>query len=442
MQLNSLPFLFYFLPVMVLVYFLIPARFRMAALAAGSLVFYWFACGGKPLPFLMLIALTLFSYFAGILLFKKRKRLIFAAVSAVPVAALIFFKYFGGGRYLPAGMSFYVFQMLAYFCDISRGEMLPESDIVNFGASVVMFPKVLSGPICPPGELKRQTRAPQVTLENLHLGLQDLIAGLAIKVLLSDKIAGVWARAGVVGYESLSVPFAWLALFSFAFRLYFDFWGYSMMAVGLGRMLGFELPENFLQPYSSRSVSEFFRRWHASLGAWFKKYIYIPLGGNRHGTARMILSLAAVWLLTGLWHGNGLGFLIWAGMIFGVIVGEKLRWGKFLERHKVFSHVYTVTVILISWVPFAAGAAGGAATLLGRLFGIGGYMPPRDVAVFAKSYIVPYIFCFLFATPLPDYLWKKARGHFVTDIALFPLFWYCVYTLATSASNPFYYFQF
>lgn len=443
MQFNSIEFLYGFLPVFMVIYLLARGSWRNAVLTAGSLLFYWFATGGNVLAISMLVVATVTVYFAGRLLENHPKGWLLGFFLVVMGGGLAVFKVYHGGIYLAAGMSFYLFQMAAYLIDIYRGRMLSEPNFLRYCSQMVMFPKLLSGPLVNPQTLRVQSVQAKPTYDRFHDGLQELIVGLGLKVLLANRLGGLWSQAAVIGYESISVPFAWMALLAYVMRLYFDFYGYSLMAVGLGKMLGYDLPRNFMEPYTSRSVSEFYRRWHVTLGAWFREYIYIPLGGNRRGEFRTIFNLAVVWLLTGLWHGIGGNYLIWAGFIFLCVVMERLWLGKVLEKTKLLCHVYVVFVIVLSWVPFAIGDWNQLVLFLGRLFGILGHTANgQDYLIWGQSYFGLLIAGAVCATSLPKKLWEKVRYHTVTDILLVILFWVVIKLIATAAQDPFLYFQY
>lgn len=443
MQFNSIEFIFYFLPLFLAVYYLAPDRWRNGVLFLSSLLFYWMACGNRLWCLGLLVGLTLFTYVIGLLLRRTRGKWLLALVLAALAAVLLFFKCYDGGKLLPAGLSFYLFQMIAYLIDVSRRRTPAERNLLAYGAQTAMFPKLLSGPLMEPKKLYLQSKNPCFCGQTFHLGLQELILGLALKVLLADRLGGLWSQAGVIGYANISTPFAWMALAAYAMRLYFDFYGYSLMAVGLGHMLGYHLPMNFLEPYSAKSVSEFYRRWHATLGAWFRNYIYFPLGGSRKGMGRTILNLCVVWALTGFWHGVGGNYLLWAGLLCLLIINEKLWIRKLLNRSKVLCHLYTVFVILISWVPFAIGDWGSMTVFLGRLFGAAAGVPnARDYLIWGKDFAPLLAAGIVFATPLPKFLWKKVRKYAVVDVILFALFWVVVFFIATSAQDPFLYFQY
>ena len=443
MQFNSIEFLFYFLPVFLLAYYKLPRSWRGSILLLGSVAFYLLNCGDQYWMAGLLAGLTLWTYGVGRWMAKPGRGWLLP-VSLIPMTGLlVFFKLYEGGSRLPLGISFYLFQMAAYLADVYRCKIQPENNLIVYSGKLLMFPKLLSGPLADPKELSGQEADWDHPTEKLHRGLQELLLGLCMKVLVADRLAGLWSQVGVIGYESISAPFAWMALLSFCLRLYLDFWGYSLMAMGLGRIIGFDLPKNFDDPYTSKSVSEFYRRWHVTLGAWFRNYIYIPLGGNRKGTLRTLLNLAAVWLLTGLWHGVGPGYLIWAGILLFFIVNERLWLGKLLEKAGFLAHIYTVFAILFSWIPFAIGDTMQMVTFAGRLFGqLGTTLNPLDFWIWGKEYMALLGIGVLLATGLPGKLWEKIREKKIADVLVFLLFWVVVYGIATMEQSSFFYFQY
>lgn len=443
MQFNSLTFLFNFLPLFLAVYYIVPVKWRNFVLVVGSFVFYGLGCGGNFWWLKLLAGLILVTYLMGILLQRFRKGWLLGAELLVLFGCLMFFKRYDGGNLLPAGLSFYLFQMAAYLMDIYRMMIPAEGRFIRYAAQCSMFPKLMCGPLMEPAVLTEQVRKRQFQCSEFHRGLQELIAGLGMKVLLANRLGGLWSQAAVFGYESISVPFAWMALVAYALRLYFDFFGYSLMGIGVGRMLGFQLPENFLEPYSAKTVGDFYRRWHATLGRWFREYVYIPLGGNRKGMIRTLLNLGVVWLLTGIWHGNGGNYLIWAGFLCLMIILERLFLGKLLNRSRVICHIYLVLIILLSWVPFAIGDFSRMTVFLGRLFGVGGAgLNPRDFLLWGQRYLALLLAGVFFATPVPRRLWGKLRHYLLFDVLLLVLFWVSIYFIATAAQDPFLYFQY
>ena len=443
MQFNSTLFLFCFLPVFLIIYYLVPARWRNIPLLLGSILFYAVNIADSLWMFLPMAALLLVAYFVARNMDKIRTGGIFLLCMVYMLFALVFFKVYRGGMFLPVGMSFYLFQISAYLFSVHKKKIPAERNLLRFATQIFLFPKLLSGPIVDAKALQEQTAQRLYSSDDFHKGLQELIIGLAMKVLLANRIGGLWAQAGVVGYDAVSPGFAWIALLGYVIRLYFDFYGYSLMAVGIGKMLGFHLPQNFDDPYAARSVSEFYRRWHITLGAWFREYVYIPMGGNRKGTGRTILNLLFVWLLTGLWHGIGGNYLLWAGIIVLAVILERLWLGKWLQKSRVLCHVYTVFVIFLSWVPFAIGDWSDMWAFFGRLFGLGGeVVNPLDFVGQCKRYVWLLLAGIVFATPWPKMLFRKIREHWAVDMVLFILFWICVYFVATSAQDPFMYFQY
>ena len=455
MQFNSIEFLFYFLPLFLVVYYFCPKRMRSAVLILGSLFYYALASNGNYWWVAILVAITVLAYFAGLTLSKPRRGYVLALYLSALAGVLVFFKLWNSGRYLPSGMSFYLFQIAAYLIDCyiphytpryeTRREPRhrPDKNFLSFFSQIVMFPKLLSGPLMNPAELSAEHQNAKTGSGNIRDGLQLLILGLGFKVLLANRVGGLWAEAGVAGYNYISVPFAWLALIAYSMQLYFDFYGYSLMAMGLGKMLGYDLPRNFDSPYTSKTVSEFYRRWHITLGRWFRDYLYIPLGGNRNGTAATVFNLAVVWLFTGLWHGVGGNYLLWAGFLFVLIVNERLWFGKLMKRSVVFCHIYVVFVILLSWVPFAVGDWNDMVIFLGRLFGLSGNtVNNMDYIYSGMEYLPMLVGGLIFATSWPRKLWEKIRHSFAADILILGLFWIVVYYISTAAQDPFMYFQY
>lgn len=442
MQFNSIEFIFYFLPLFLAVYYIVPSKLRSAVLLVGSLVFYALSSNGNYWWVALFAACTLLCYGAGLTLRGNHKKVLLTVYLTLLALLLAFLKVYSGGRYLPAGMSFYLFQLAAYLIDVFREKVRPQRKLIHFSSRIAMFPKLLSGPLMDPVQLHTNKRI-RKKYQNIHDGLQLLILGLGLKVILANRMGGLWAQPAIVGYDSISAPGAWLALVAYTMQLYFDFYGYSLMAMGLGKMLGFELPRNFDNPYASKTVSEFYRRWHVTLGLWFREYVYIPLGGNRGGTIKTILNLAVVWLFTGVWHGVGGNYLLWALFLFVMIVLERLFLGKIMKRSVLISHIYLVGVILISWVPFAIGDWDQMVIFLGKLFGIGDtVVNPQDYISWGESYFGLMAAGVILATPLPEKLWKKIRHSTVADILLVVLFWICIYYISTAAQDPFLYFQY
>ncbi len=441
MQFTSISFLFHYLPIFLVLYYIADVRFKNAVLLIGSIVYYGLAVEWAVMPMAVLILITLLTYVAGLAIERKPLRWLFPLMIVTLACVMIFFKCVDGGKLFPVGMSFYLFQVTAYLVCIYQGKLNAEKNIIRYGAQVMMFPKVTSGPLCDPVQLQEQTKDRSVTAKDFHKGLQLLILGMAMKVLIANRVGSLWNQASVIGYDSLSAPFAWLSLTGYAMKLYLDFFGYSVMAMGLGRMMGFHLPKNFDDPYTAKSISDFYRRWHASLGLWFRNNVYIPMGGNRKGTLRTILNLLVVWTFTGLWHGVGGNYLLWAGILAFFIIIERLFLRKFLDKSRVLCHIYTVFVIMVSWVPFAIGDWNLMLIFLGRMFGIGSAAGMTgDFTYWLKDYAELLIPGVLIMTGIPGKIWYWIENSWLADVICFILFWFCVYFIATAAQDPFAYF--
>lgn len=373
MVFSSIVFIFFFLPAVLLVYFIAPSKLRNFVLLLFSLLFYsW----GEPIYIFIMLFSTVFDYCNGLLIqrfqFVHRNgmaRIVLICSIVVNLGILGFFKYsdFIVGNInllagvnlplrnlvLPIGISFYTFQTMSYTIDVYRQEVCAQRNIINFGTYVTMFPQLVAGPIVQYKDIEPELNSRQITVNGFSYGIKRFITGLGKKVILANNVGLLWEQISGRTLSGLSVCEAWLGAVAFTFQIYFDFSGYSDMAIGLGEMFGFHFKENFHYPYSARSITDFWRRWHMSLGSWFKEYVYIPLGGNRRGLRRQVLNILVVWCLTGFWHGASWNFVIW-GFYFGVLlIIEKGFLLKYLSGHKAFSHIYTMILVVISWVIFA-----------------------------------------------------------------------------------------
>lgn len=390
MLFSSITFLFLFLPVTVLIYYLVPQKTRNLVLLIASLFFYaW----GEPVYVVLMILSILLNFFCGKDIGKKRadpvrakRSLIFAVVMNVLI--LGFFKYYGllmetlnvlfpyeipyRELALPIGISFYTFQELSYLIDIYRGNAKPQQRLLPFALYISMFPQLIAGPIVRYVDIEAQLLNRVMSMRKFGQGVMYFIVGFAKKVVLADSIGVLYEQITALPIGSFSVLTAWVGCLAFAFQIYFDFSGYSDMAIGLGKMFGFEFRKNFQYPYIAKNIGEFWRRWHISLGTWFREYVYIPLGGNKCPASRHLLNLLIVWALTGLWHGAQWNFLVW-GLYYGVIlILERYVWGRALGRLPVFvQHIYTFVLVLIGWVFFFSPSLGAAMDYLGVMFGAG-----------------------------------------------------------------------
>lgn len=461
MSFSDLKFIFYFLPLFFAVYYLVPVWCKNLLLVLGSIGFYFLGAGLRDT--LLLAAVVALHYGIAramdVACHRLRKALLILALAA-DLLCLTYFKYtpfllenWSGltGQViavpkiiLPLGVSFYLFQSMGYLIDVYRGEPA-EKNPVLYAAFTLAFPQLTMGPILRWHNWRDALRQRHVRRMDVADGFSLFIVGLCCKVLLADQLAPMWALLDRIGYAYLSTPLAWLGAVSYSLQLYFDFSGYSIMAMGLGQMLGLYIPRNFDAPYASRSVSEFYRRWHMTLGAWFRDYLYIPLGGSRHGKARTALALSVVWFFTGLWHGASWNFVLWGVVLLAFILLEKFCIGGFLERRRVLSHVYLLFVIPQTWVIFRITNLRELGAYFGRLFpffGSSSVVSAQDVVGPLRSYWWLLLLCIFFSLPQPRRFYEKYSRTLWIQLPLLLLFWVCVYFIATSSGNGFLYSRF
>lgn len=455
---GSLEFLFRYLPVFLLIFCIVPHKYRDFVLFLYSLVLYGM---GEPGYVFLLFGMTAVNYLFGRSLEKirqpdgtesgknqKRRKNLFRIAIACNILLLVYFKLsnvFDTNFLLPVGISFYIFKSISYLTDVYRVEIDVEDSFIRFGAYLCNFTQIVSGPIMRYRDAQKGLKYGKVTPEGMEAGLKTMVLGLCAKVLIADRLAILWNDICTIGFESISTPLAWLGAVSFSLQLYFDFAGYSLMAVGIGEMIGLPMIQNFHYPYAARSVSEFYRRWHMTLGSWFKDYVYIPLGGNRRGTARTLGNLLAVWLLTGFWHGSSFNFVIWGLLLFFFIMLEKLWLGKFLKRHILFSHIYLLLVIPLTWIVFAVKSLPEIGVYFTRLFPFikaGTAVNPADfgkeIGIFAPT-LAAAVF---FSIPAVGKWYEKHKNSAAVVMILFVLFWFAVYQIANAGNNPFMYANF
>ena len=450
MVFSSFEFLFRFLPVFLMIYFIAPEKFRNLVLFAGSIVFYTY---GEAAYVLLLLASVVVNYLIGVEMNSLWARgsdisrwvLLFTALF-YDFGMLFFFKYSGMTEKLPLGISFYTFQIAAYVMDVYWKKVPEERSFINLGTYLTMFPQLIAGPIVNYAEVNKNLRKRTVTFAEFEQGIRILIIGLGAKVIVADRIGMLWNSVQTIGFNSISTKLAWLGAMAYSMELYFDFSGYSMMAIGLGKMLGFQIPVNFRFPYISKSITEFWRRWHITLGRWFRDYVYIPLGGNRRGKGRTLFNLFVVWSLTALWHGADYNFLIWGGMLLGLMFIEKLFLYPYLEKSKVLSHLYLLLVVPVTWVAFAISDVHQLGIYLARMFPVvrieTGVINPQDFMNYLQDYAGLLLIGAIFSTPLPAKIYGRIKNSVVGTFAVAVIFFLSVYYLAISENNPFLYFNF
>lgn len=458
MVFSSIVFLFRFLPVFLILYFLAPKRMRNLVLFFGSLVFYaW----GEPVYIILMLFSTLSDYIHGRIIEQKRLEgqkqaagmWLFSSL-AINLAMLGFFKY-SGRVSLPIGISFYTFQTMSYTIDVYRGETKAQRNIIAFGAFVSMFPQLIAGPIVQYKTIADALGRRRETMLDAAYGIRRFVIGLAKKVLLANQIGLLWTQLSAVPLQEMTTAGAWLGAVCFAFQIYFDFSGYSDMAVGLGALLGFRFPENFHYPYLSKSITEFWRRWHISLGTWFREYVYIPLGGNRRGIGRQLVNILIVWALTGIWHGASWNFLCWGLWFAFFLILEKMT-GFFLRQRKlcipnvaaaILGHAYTLLVVLIGWVIFAFDSPSQIMGYLAVMGGIAGSGTSNAMVWYelgSQSGLL--VLLILGSTPIPARLVRRFLPvpvqSVLESVFLAGLFLLSVAFIVEASYNPFLYFRF
>ena len=450
------------MPAAFAIYYLVPRRFKNFTLLVLSLIFYsW----GEAKYFPIMIASIVVDYTASGLIESHRDNKLICRLGLIysmvfNLGMLGFFKYtnfFVGNLnalfglslptisfVLPLGISFYTFQTMSYTIDVYLGKVKAERNIIDFGAFVVLFPQLIAGPIVRYTDINRELKERQINLPQIQDGIKLFILGLGSKVLIANNVGALWTEIEAIGagegFLSISTPLAWMAVFAYSLQIYFDFSGYSLMAIGLGKMLGFEFPKNFDFPYISRSFGEFWRRWHMTLGAWFREYLYIPLGGNRVSKPRLYFNLFVVWAATGFWHGASWNFVFWGLFFFVTQVVERMGFRQFLDRHRIFSHVYVIFFLLLSWALFAVTDLGMLGDLFTRMFvPVGGV----DWIYYLRNYIVVFILGTVLSTPALKGLYMRLEKNNVFCLIFFgAIFLASTAYLVDATYNPFLYFRF
>lgn len=457
MVFSSLLFLFFFLPLVLIIYYISPKNIRLAILFIASLIFYaW----GEPVYIILIIFSTLVDYCIGFLIYKfsnsKFKKIFLLIVSVtINLSLLGFFKYSNFliniinyifknnfnmlDISLPIGISFYTFQTLSYTIDIFRNKFKPQKNIIAFGAYVSLFPQLIAGPIVTYESVENDiNNKNRENILKFNEGVCRFIEGLSKKIILANNLGYLFETLKSSDLTTMSTMTSWLCILSYFFQIYFDFSGYSDMAIGLGKMFGFNFNENFNYPYISRSISEFWRRWHISLGSWFKNYLYIPLGGNK--VKFKYLNLLIVWIFTGLWHGANLNFLLWGLYFFIIIMIEKLFLIKYLNKYNILSRIYTLFLILIGWCIFVFEDINYLILFLKKMFSVNLFIDNYFLYYF-KNFLLYILIACLFSTPIMKNL-KLKLPQFISNTFLILIFIISISFIVNSSFNPFLYFRF
>ena len=468
MVFSSLTFLFVFLPIVLLIYYISPRPLKNFVILLFSLIFYaW----GEP-KFIFLIILSILINYIGALQIVKnssdteKRKFIFITLLLIDISILFFFKYYGfiissiGSLFgidlvirdipLPLGISFYTFQQISYIIDVYTKKTKVQKNLINFAAYITMFPQLIAGPIVKYNDIESQLKNRNENLTQFSSGVHRFIIGLGKKVLLANSIGAIWSEIKVIPLNEISILTSWIGIIAFALQIYFDFSGYSDMAIGLAKMFGFEFLENFNYPYISKSVTEFWRRWHISVGTWFREYLYIPLGGNKKGNLIQIRNLFVVWFTTGLWRGASFNFIAW-GIYFGVILFiEKIIFKNILNKLPSFlCHIYTLILVLIGWVIFDMNTLSSAMEYISIMFGLSNNLVVDKLSLFILSNnIVILLIGIICSTTLLPNVFKKLRcslkksNIFIIISMYLIIFILSISYLVGESFNPFLYFRF
>lgn len=462
MVFSSLTFLIYFLPIVLVVYYVVPQKLKNTVLLIASILFYAY---GEPKYIILFLISILFSYIFGILIdgakSGKLKKLFLIFGILLHVGFLVYFKYidFLIGNInlifnlkidlvnvaLPIGISFYTFQIISYLVDVYKGKIKVQRNIIKYATFVAMFPQLIAGPIVRYEDIKKSLDKKEINLKNISNGIERFIIGLSKKVILANLL-GTFCNVYLQSKEPTMI-FSIFYSFACFMQIYFDFSGYSDMAIGLGKMLGFSYPENFDFPICSKSITEFWRRWHITLGMWFRDYIYIPLGGNRKGVIRHLINIFVVWALTGLWHGASNVFIVW-GLYFGVIlVLEKYVIKKVLDKiPSIFSHIYTIILVLISFVIFNSNTITDAFLVIKNMFGIGCDFINKESFYYISSNFILFLVSAVLCTDILKRVLKFKKieriVNIIKPVIYFSLLIICISFITVESFNPFIYFRF
>lgn len=447
---SSFGFLLYFLPLFLILYYLVKAEYRKAVLFFFSLAFYSFGEGGLVL---IIILSSIVNYHLARNIVGKRQ--LFIAGIIINTLMLVVFKYTSAIGHQLLGISFITFRAIGLLVDVYRTDAPVPDKYIDYGAYIFAFPLISMGPITSYKNSDFRLSIKQLSLDNIEEGLKLLVLGMSAKLLLADRVGILFNDIRTIGFASVSPLLAWAGAFAYSFQLYFDFAGYSLMAKGLMHMMGVAVMDNFNFPYISLSMTDFWRRWHISLGTWFKEYVYIPLGGNRGGRRKTYINLLIVWVLTALWHGLGPNFLLWGLIIYLLILLEKSFLLQHLNQHKVLGHLYMILFIPLSWAVFSVTDTAELTCYVVKLLPFLSYMgigtallegvetiPAESVISLLKDYYYLFICCILFSVPLCKRLYDKHKDNPLIIVLLIGLACLCLYRITVSTANPFMYFDF
>ena len=465
MVFSSTDFLLWFLPFCTVVYLLARKQSKNLVLLFFSIVFYAYGSMETPAYLYLILISVVVNWIVGMLIGREdRFKKLYLTIGLLwDFGCLFVFKYLDffisnvnripgvhlplSHLILPLGISFFTFQIASYLIDVYRGDVDVEYDLVDLGTYILMFPQLIAGPIVRFSDVQKQLHRRKVRKKMFLDGVQLFVIGLGKKVLIADRLGDLWRDLQDVGYDSISTKAAWMGIIAYSMELYFDFSGYSQMAIGMGKMFGFKFPQNFNHPYLSTTMTEFWRRWHMTLGSWFKEYVYFPLGGNRKGRGRMYFNMFVVWTLTGFWHGADWNFILWGMLLFVLLSLEKAFYGKFLTKHAVLGHLYMLFWIPMSWLLFAISNLKQLSVYFSKLYGYG------EPALFKDDYVKYFglygkwlIIGLLFCTALPENIYKRLKRSQHPYAYTFPIIavilglaGYCIYQ---QMSDTFMYFRF
>ena len=454
MTFSDLNFIFRLLPIFLIIYYIMPASLRKWALLLGSLGFYYL---NEPRLILVLVVMTVINLLFAKLIKRTTSKAVLAVIVVLNVSVLGLFKFSklaGLSLIIPLGLSYYIFKMISYQVDLYRGK-IEEVSFIKATDYFLMFPQIISGPIAKfsyvennPMWLKAEGAKKErlfKILTQIEEGLKLMACGLFMKTIIADHLAVLWSDIKVIGYESISTPLAWLGAYAYSLNLYFDFWGYSLMAAGIGVMLGFPFIRNFNQPYLSSSISEFYRRWHSTLGEWFKDYVYFPLGGSRKGKGRTAINIFIVWLLTGIWHGYTANFFVWAMSICVIILFEKFVLSRSPKLLAIIGHINVLVIIPITWVVFAIHSLSSLRVYLLRMFpviDVSVAVNKNDIYYYLSDYWLYLLLGIVFTIPALTGFYKKHKDNILVVLCIFVMFFISIFSLSNSAGNPFMYLRF